>query len=187
MHGWILWPKAHIKITQPTMEPSPASATPISPAPSSMPQGQDHVPSSPSGRERSMSPESSSVDKDPSVSPPVLRKGSKRPGHPPPPPPTKKQKPREKKPPPKLAYEKTEEELDAAVWEELDRQIFKKRKPPAEKPIDQVKFHRFMKQIEDKRRANEKPPLSDYDHTARQSRLTKRRRHKRKLDLVFHN
>jgi hypothetical protein len=43
---------------------------------------------------------------------------------PPPPPPKKQKKPKQKKPPPKLAYEKTDEELNEAVQEELDRQIF---------------------------------------------------------------
>ena len=157
MHGWILWPKAHIKITEPTLESSSAA--------SAMPQGQDHVPSSPARKECSTSLESTPDDRDPSVSPPVLSKGSKR--RAPPPPPKKQRKPKEKKPPPKLAYEKTTEELDETVRAELDAQIFKKKKPPVEKPIDQVKFHRFMRQVEEeKRKVPEKPPLSDYDRTA---------------------
>ena len=164
VHNYILWPKAHIKITQPTV--------PTSPAPSGMSRGQDQVPSSPGGRERSNSPESARAAKDPSVSPtpsPPKSKGSKRGHHPPPPPrrPKKQRIPKEKPPPPKLPYEKTSEELDAAVRKELDDQIFKKKKTTVEKPIDQVKFHRFLRQKEEeKRRVPQKPPLSDYDRTA---------------------
>ena len=85
----------------------------------------------------------------PSSPPPPKSKGSKRRA----PPPTKKQnKPRQKKPPPKLPYEKIEEETDEAVREELDRQIFKVKKPPVEKPIDQVKFHRFIRHMEEESR-----------------------------------
>ena len=43
------------------------------------------------------------------------------------------------------------EELDETVHAELDAQIFKKKKPPVEKPIDRVKFHCFIRQIEDER------------------------------------
>ena len=75
-------------------------------------------------------------------------------------------KPKEKKPPPKLPYERTSEELDEIVRKELDDQIFKVKKLPVEKPIDRVKFHRFMKKTEaHKRKEPEKPPLSDYDRT----------------------
>ena len=142
MHGTILWPKPEISIIQPNIESSPARA-----------QGQDQLPSSPVLKERSMSVESTPVDdRDPSVSPPrpappppppVVRKQSKRraPPPPPPPPPKKQKKTKVMKPPPKLAYEKTDEELDAAVQAELDAQIFKKKKPVVEKPTDMIKFH----------------------------------------------
>jgi hypothetical protein len=34
----------------------------------------------------------------------------------------------------------------------LDRQIFKVKEPPVEKPIDRVKFHHFMKKMEERRK-----------------------------------
>ena len=84
----------------------------------------------------------------PSSPPPPKSKGSKRRA----PPPTKKQnKPRQKKPPPKLPYEKTIEELDVSVREELDCQIFK-GKPPVEKKTDMVKFHRFIQKMEEEKK-----------------------------------
>jgi hypothetical protein len=36
----------------------------------------------------------------------------------------------------------------------LDRQIFKVKEPPVEKPIYQVKFHHFMRKMEEERRKN---------------------------------
>jgi translation initiation factor IF-3 len=38
----------------------------------------------------------------------------------------------------------------------LDRQIFKVKEPPVKKPIDRVKFHRFMKKMEEERRKNQR-------------------------------
>jgi hypothetical protein len=89
------------------------------------------------------------VDRDPSESPPpspppTHAKGKGKRQVPPPPPPKKEKKPKKKKPLPKLACDKTKEELDESVQAELDRHIFKARKPPVEKPIDRVKFHHFM-------------------------------------------
>ena len=173
VHGWVLWAKAHIKIMEPVKEaplPSPEAPLPEASSTHPVPEGEDHqLPSSPTG---SMSP---LVDRDPSESPPpqhdesVKGKGTKRRAthHPPPPPPKKQTKPKQKKPQPKLSYEKTQEELDASVRAELDRQIFKAKKPPVEKPIDRVKFHRFMKKMEEEKRINAQgPPLTDYDRQA---------------------
>jgi hypothetical protein len=111
-------------------------------------------------------------DRDPSESPPpspppahVKGKGKgKRQAHPPPPP-KKQKKPKQKKPPPKLAYEKIDEELDQSVREELGRQIFKVKEPLVEKPIDRVKFHRFMRKMEERRKKPDDipKPLTDYD------------------------
>jgi hypothetical protein len=75
-------------------------------------------------------------DRDPSESPPPAHVKGKGKRQAPPPPPKKQKKPKQKKPPSKPAYEKTNEELDESVQEELDRQIFKDPKPPVEKPID---------------------------------------------------
>jgi hypothetical protein len=87
-----------------------------------MPERDDQLPHSPAAREeRSMSP---IVDKDPSESPapsppPAHVKGKDK-RQAPPPPPKQEKKPKQKKPPPKLAYHKTNEELDEAVQAELD-------------------------------------------------------------------
>jgi hypothetical protein len=130
-----------------------------------MPERDDQLPRSSTARvERSIIPV---VDMDPSESPPPTHVKGKGKRHAPPPPPKKEKKPKQKKPPPKLAYDMTNEELREAVREEMDRQIFKSPKPPVEKPIDWVKFHRFMRKIDEERR--KKPhddlpnPLSDYD------------------------
>jgi hypothetical protein len=75
------------------------------------------------------------VDRDPSESPPTsptpahVKGKGKRQAPPSPPPPKKEKKPKQKKPPPKHAYHKTEEELDEAVEEKLNRQIFIAPKP----------------------------------------------------------
>jgi hypothetical protein len=103
---------------------------------------------------------SPAVDMDPSESPPSSPppahvKGKGKPHAPPPLPPKKEEKSKQKKPPPKLTYDMTDEELHEAVQEEMDRQIFKAPKPPVEKPIDQVKFHRFMRKMEEERRKNQ--------------------------------
>jgi hypothetical protein len=48
----------------------------------------------------------------------------------------------------------------------LNKEIFKSPKPPVEKPIDRVKFHHFMRKMEEERRKklDDLPkPLSDYD------------------------
>ena len=171
VHGWIFWPKAHLKIMQ-LAPPPPADSTT---SPSAMPEGQDQLPPSPAGRaEHSMSPV---VDRDPSESPPPVKgKGFKRRAPHPPPPPKKQNKPKQKKPPPKLLYEKIEEETDEAVREELDRQIFKVKKPPVEKPIDQVKFHRFIRHMEEEsRKKPEQPPLTDYDRLVLKTDSKKKR------------
>jgi hypothetical protein len=72
----------------------------------------------------------------------------------------------EEAPPPKLAYEKTNEELDQSVRQELEIQIFKVKEPPVEKPIVRVKFHHFMRKMEEERRKNQMDipkPLTDYN------------------------
>lgn len=129
--------------------------------------------------------ESPVADKDPSKSPPSVKgKGFKSRARYPPPPPPNKKRPKQKKPPQKLSYETTESETDAAVQEEMDRQIFKVKKTSVEKPIDQVKFHHFIRHMETKRRKN----LS-YVHcwttTSKQSRYKKKRNMWRKFYLVL--
>jgi hypothetical protein len=148
------WPKAHIRITQ--QSPSPLADSPTSPA--TMPERDDQLSHSPAARvERSMNPVG---DRDPSESPapsppPAHVKGKGKRQAPPPLPPKKLKKPKQKKPPLKLAYEKTNEEHDKSIQEELDRQIFKAPKPLVEKPIYRVKFHRFMWKMEEERRKNQ--------------------------------
>jgi hypothetical protein len=51
-------------------------------------------------------------------------------------------------------------ELDESVRREMDRQIFNIKEPPIEKLIDQVKFHRFMKKMEEESRKNQRIFLS---------------------------
>jgi hypothetical protein len=53
------------------------------------------------------------------------------------------------------------------LTDDWDRQIFKKKKPPVDKPTDRVKLHRFMRKIEaDKIKEPEKSSLCDYDRMA---------------------
>jgi hypothetical protein len=52
------------------------------------------------------------------------------------------------------------------VRQELEIQIFKVKEPPVEKPIVRVKFHHFMRKMEEERRKNQMDipkPLTDYN------------------------
>ena len=64
----------------------------------------------------------------------------------------------------KLSYEKTREELDASMREDVKRQLAPKR-PPPELQIDPVKKKRFLENLK-------RPPpvlLSDYDRSITKS------------------
>jgi hypothetical protein len=124
-------------------------------------------------------------DRDPSESPPpspppthVKGRGKRQDPPPPPLPPKKQKKPKQKKPPPTLAYEKTNKELDQSVKQELDRQIFKVKEPPVEKPIDRVKFHHFMRKMEEetRKKLDDIPkPLTDYDRQVLNTQCIKKK------------
>ena len=109
----------------------------------------------------------------PTVTAPKAKKDSAKPSVPPPPPPKARKstrvmlppkkrntpkKKKEKPPPPKLAYHKTQEELDETVREQVRAHFVPKKPPPMHQWSEaDKKYFRSLLQL--KYRA----PLSDYD------------------------
>nr|TKW32558.1 hypothetical protein SEVIR_2G175300v2 [Setaria viridis] len=140
IHGWILWPKRYIRITQlspPTLGSSPQGSRARSPmpsawAPSPLPDRDPSI-SPPVERDPSMSPRSPLADRDASMSPPppimILPTAATK---------KKQNKLKEKQPEPKKPYDMTNVELHTVVDAEVKAHLT--TKPPMNKdpPLDKV-------------------------------------------------
>nr|TKW38524.1 hypothetical protein SEVIR_1G120900v2 [Setaria viridis] len=198
IHGWILWPKRYIRITQPNLSilgSSPQgsrvrSSTPSARVPSPLPD-KDPSMSLPADRDPSMTPHSPPADRDPSMSPPppVMSKTTRRKTRlVPPTTATKKKqkKPKEKQPKPKKAYEMTDTEINAVVDAKVKAHFAPKPVVKKDPPLDKVKLQAFIRIMEKKA---EKPPLSDYERSITKvfQKNKKNNQHYKKYILLPYN